>query len=228
MSIPLQYVYLIATIPLIIVWVLIFLYRRDLRKEMMAMSIIIGSASVITCYIWWTDDWWYPVTLTGTRVGIEEFILGFATGGIMSSIYEFIFRKTLYRKVVVPAHLALGTIVFLVLLTEVGRKLFSLSTFWASTIAMIFTASMMLIIRKDLVLNAIVSAVSMMVISGLFYASLIFLSPEWISITYKYPLSGIRLYNIPVEEFVFWFLAGFLFGPFYEYWKGEKLRKQRG
>lgn len=227
MSIPLQYVYLIATIPLSIVWIFIFLYRRDLRKEMMAMSIIIGIASVITCYIWWTDDWWYPVTLTGTKVGIEEFILGFATGGIMASIYEFIFRKTLYRKVAVSKHLALSTIVFLVLLTEAGRKFFSLSTFWASTIAMIVTASIMLIIRKDLVLNSIVSAVSMMIISGLFYLCLILLSPEWVDLTYKYPLSGIRLYGIPVEEFVFWFLAGFLFGPFYEYWKGEKLRKKR-
>jgi len=38
-------------------------------------------------------------------------------------------------------------------------------------------------------------------------------------------LSGHRITGIPVEEIIFWFLAGFLFGPFYEYWQGVRLRR---
>ena len=61
-------------------------------------------------------------------------------------------------------------------------------------------------------------------ISTFSYLLILVIHPDWIEITYSM-LSGERFIGIPIEELIFWFLAGLLFGPFYEYWQGEKLRK---
>src|SRR5205814_3685106 len=38
-----------------------------------------------------------PLSINGTRVGIEFFILGFSNGGIAAVIYEEFFKKRIYR-----------------------------------------------------------------------------------------------------------------------------------
>ena len=224
MEIPLNFVYLIATLPFVVIWGCMFFIRKDLRQEMLVMSFIIGTASVLTSYHWWTSDWWRPLTITGTRVGFEDFIIGFTSGGIMSSAYEFFFKKALYQKVKTFNHLGLITLMGLVFLTELLIKSFNVTTFYASSIAMMVVGIVMMTLRKDLLQNAFISALLMTGISVLFYATILCISPEWIQKTYLPTLSGITIIGVPAEEFVFWFLAGFLFGPFYEYWKGAKLR----
>src|SRR3989344_9364457 len=93
-----EFVYLVALTPFCLLWIFIFLKRKDLRKEMLVMSTMIGLMSAATSYYWWTVDWWQPLTITGTRVGIEDFILGFASGGIMVTIYETVFRRSVYKR----------------------------------------------------------------------------------------------------------------------------------
>ena len=63
----------------------------------------------------------------------------------------------------------------------------------------------------------------MLVVSISFYIIPVLFSREWIHHTYSFVLSGIRLVNIPIEEFIFWFLGGAFWGPFYEFWQGKKL-----
>ena len=41
----------------------------------------------------WTVDWWQPETVTGTRAGIEDAILGFTNGGLGAVLYEVVFKK---------------------------------------------------------------------------------------------------------------------------------------
>ncbi len=66
----------------------------------------------------------------------------------------------------------------------------------------------------------------MVVASLAFYYPIILLSPGWVETTYMLEkLSGILITGVPLEEFIFWFLAGVIFGPLYEYWQGERLRK---
>src|ERR1035437_8729952 len=90
MIIPDKYIYLLALIPFCLIWVFLFTKRKDLRKEMLSVSILIGILSVVTSYLWWTKDWWRPLTVTGTVVGIEDFTMGFASGVIISIIYNFL------------------------------------------------------------------------------------------------------------------------------------------
>jgi hypothetical protein len=94
---PLCYAYLAGSIVLFAIWLVFFLLRRDLHKEMLTMSVLIGVLSVLTGYVWWTVDWWKPPTITHTIVGVEDLVMGFAAGGIMAAAYEVLFRRHLYH-----------------------------------------------------------------------------------------------------------------------------------
>ncbi len=190
------------------------------------MSLLMGLISLATLYFWFTVDWWRPPTLLGTRISIEDFMVGFFPGGIMAVIYEVIFKKRLYKRK--PKHHVVGGVTLMVLLalvTEWMILVMNLTSFWASSISLISVAGLIVFLRKDLFFNALGSAVLMLIASLPFYYTIILLSPEWIDITYLPTLSGIRTMGIPIEELVFWFLAGLVWGPFYEYWQGERCRK---
>jgi len=220
-----KFVYIIALVPFCAVWIIIFIKRKDLRQEMLVMSLLIGILSVVTSYYWWTVDWWRPITMTGTRVGIEDFIMGFTTGGLMATLYEVVFKRALYKRKL--HHHISGGLTILFLLAQTTMWLFwgmSLTSFWASAIAMILVAVIMIFVRKDLLLNSLLSGVLMVFVSTLFYGTVLLISPEWIHQTYLSGLSGLNIFGIPIEEFIFWFMAGVVFGPFYEYWQGEKLK----
>lgn len=225
MSIPDKYIYLTALIPFLLIWVFIFIRRKDLRREIIFISLLASIFNVLSSYLWWTKDWWRPPTITGTVVGVEDMLLGFFCGGIMSVIYDLIFNKKYSKRAL--KHRPLNAYIFLIFSTSLMAWLFyrvGLTSFWSSTISMILFVIFMIYIRKDLFFNALVSGTAMMAISILFYIIIITLSNTWIDSTYLPSLSGFRIWNVPVEEFVFWFLAGMWIGPFYEYSLGKKLK----
>lgn len=195
---------------------------------MLTMSLMIGILSLVTSYYWWTTDWWRPLNVTGTKVGIEDFIMGFSTGGIMASIYEVVFKRGLYKRKL--HHHISGGLTILFLLAQTTMWLFwgvGFTSFWASTIAMTLVAFIMIFIRRDLFFTSIITGVLMVIVSSIFYYTIVFISPEWINHTYLLGLSGTRIIGVPIEEYIFWFFSGVVFGPFYEYWQGERLRLMR-
>lgn len=219
-------VYLFALLIPCLIWFLIFLKRKDLRREILLGSSSIGILSVLTSYLWWTTDWWKPLTITNTIVGVEDFLLGFFMGGIMSVIYSFILNNRYNKETTI--HNVKEAYLLVILMGGITSFLIgviNMTSFWSSTISMSLFVILILFLRKDLFFNSLFSGIFMVIISLSFYAIIIFISDTWISNTYIYELSGIRFFNIPIEEFVFWFLSGMWVGPFYEYCYGRKLRK---
>jgi len=220
-----KYAYLVGTIVFLIPWAILFFFRKDYRKEMIFMGFVVGIGSVITAYLWWTIDWWRPETITNTRVGIEDFLLGFSNGGIAAVLYESIFKKRLLKrieKVNDKGPLNIGLIIFFVIAFLFWG--FNVTSFWASTIAMMIAATCMLYTRKDLFLNALASGILMAIVSLPSYYVIIWLFPGFIHKAWMFQyLSGITLTGIPVEDLIFYFLFGFVIGPLYEYWHNKRL-----
>jgi len=223
--IPYRFTYLIGSVIFMIPWLILYLLRKDIRAEMLMMSILMAFASFITGYLFWTIDWWQPETITGTKVGIEDLILGFANGGVAAAIYEEIFKKHFSRrrhdknkiKLVI---LILFSIIFIFYLFYIIR----LTSFLASAIVMTLFGILILYLRRDLVLDAIVSGLLMAIVSIPVYLILEIVSPGWIDKTWLYSfLSEIKILGIPIEDLIFYFLAGFIAGPFYETWQGYRL-----
>jgi len=222
MNIPDKYVYLLATVPLFLIWLFLFIKRKDLRREILLIGLLGGIASVLTSYFWWTKDWWQPLTITGTTVGIEDFITGFTSGGIMAVIYSYVFGKT-YKNICPPPKPVSSFFVLLFLLCLTGYlfSVIGITSFWAITISLVLSIAFIVFVREDLFYNALFSGLAMMVISILSYLVIMYVSSTWIDNTYLDGLSGLRFLNVPVEEFIFWFLAGMWAGPFYEYAGGK-------
>ena len=93
----LKYAYLLGTIIFLIIWLILYLHRKDLRKEMIVMSMLVAILGMFSEYLWWTHDWWRPQTITGTTIGIEDLLLGFTNGGIAAVLYEELFKKRMYK-----------------------------------------------------------------------------------------------------------------------------------
>lgn len=193
---------------------------------MLFSGALIGIMSVATAYYWWTIDWWHPATITGTRIGIEDFIIGFFSGGIMAVAYAVILRRRLYKVKAKPVHV--GGLALLLLLGCLTSWLFwgvGITSFYSSTIAMSIAACALFWDRRDLIVDGLVSGALMVLISISFYTTIAYISPDWFQQSYHWQaLSGVLIGGVPIEEFVFWFLAGVLFGPFYEYVKSDGVR----
>lgn len=223
-----RYTYLISLLPLFVLWFRLYTWRKDMRREMLLMSVLLAFLSVITSYYWWSVDWWRPMTVTGTRVGVEDFLLGFGSGGIMAVVYEVIAGRRCSKRRA-RSHGWYGFFVVLLFLGCLTAWLFygvGLTSFYASTIALLVVAAVMYFIRRDLVVNGLITGLCALLLSVLCYATILLISPGWVDATYRFStLSGARIIGVPLEEFVFWFFAGLVFGPFYEFWKGIRLRR---
>ena|SRR3989338_5259915 len=92
------YFYFIWSLIFLAVWLVLFLKRKDLRTEMLLISTWFGSAGLVS-EATNIQDWWQPITITRTPVGLEDFIIGFAIGGVAAVIYEEIYKKKLKKSI---------------------------------------------------------------------------------------------------------------------------------
>ncbi len=224
--VPFECAYLLGTLILLFIWIFLYWWHKDTRREMLFFSLLTSVVSPITAYIWWTIDWWHPLTITGSRVGVEDIIIGFVSGGVATIIYSDVFKMKMSGKKAVkvgnlPLNIALGLFIIGILFWGFG-----MSSFLSSTVSMLVFGSIIVVFRKDLFVDAVMSGVLTVIAVLPFYYFLIYFSPGWIDMTYDLSLSGIKFTGIPVEELVFYFLFGFCVGPSYEYWKGRKLVKR--
>ena len=88
-----QYAYLIGNFligfPL---WLFLFIHRKDLRKEILISSLLIGILAPLWSP-WFIKDYWHPESLNFWRLGAGDFFYGFFFGGIANVIYEEIFGR---------------------------------------------------------------------------------------------------------------------------------------
>ena len=69
------------------IWIIFYFIRKDLRRIMIKISFVFGLAGILSELVY-IIDWWKPLTITGTSVGVEDFLIGFFT---MKSILMSIF-----------------------------------------------------------------------------------------------------------------------------------------
>ena len=219
-----SYGYLVALIPYSVIWLFCYVWRPDVRREMLWIGWFMAAASFITAYFWWTIDWWHPLTITHTRVGIEDLLLGFFSGGIMASVFHVFFREHLRK--IKHKHQKLvqgGAVVMFAIMALLVH--FGFTSFWASTYCMMIWLTIMLLYRPDLFRCSFISGLLMVICSIPGYAVALSYGHDAIRHIYDFRyLSGFLIGGIPIEEFVFWFLAGAIWGSTYEWMKGFRFK----
>lgn len=224
-----QYSYLIGDLVLFVIWLILYLWRKDTRKEMILTSIFFGFMGLIV-EATYGKDWWYPLTITNTLPGPESFLFGFFIAGIGAVIYCIVFNKKVQIKKVSKKQnkkrnlhfaefLSLGIIIFFLTV-----YLTPLNSFYSSIPAFLIPLLIIWIKRKDLIMNSILSGILLMLISFFAYIIPELINPGWIASAWTMEnLSSILILKIPIEDLLWFFLVGLGIGPLYEYWQEGKL-----
>ncbi|MBM3233077.1 hypothetical protein FJZ18_02835 [Candidatus Pacearchaeota archaeon] len=230
-----EYTYLIFVLLFAALWMILYFWRRDIRSEMTFMSVLFGFAGPIgeTAHI---QDWWQPLTITGTKIGLEDFLIGFFIGGVAASIYEEVFKKKLRPRKISEKRAKFENYHFILHLALFGALFFGsfyllgVHSFYSCIIAFVFGISTIWIHRKDLILDSLFSGALMLVIGSILYFVLEIFTPGFIRELWYLPdywFSTLFL-GIPIAEYIGYFLAGAYIGPLYEFWKERRIAVFRG
>ncbi|HVY01237.1 MAG TPA: lycopene cyclase domain-containing protein [Candidatus Nanoarchaeia archaeon] len=222
-----QYTYAYMGLIFLIIWLILYLWREDTRKQMISISFIFGFAGV-GADILYTQDWWSPLTLTNTRIGFEAFIVGFCIAGIATVIYEDLFKKRIRKRKNVNKEKVFAKelkITLLMLFLFFGTfYFFNLNSFIATIITLSVPTLIIYLKRKDLIIDSIVSGFLMLFIAFIVYSLLELITPGWVEEFWHFTnVPNFIFLNMPLDDMIWYFLTGMLIGPLYEFWYETKL-----
>ncbi|MDP2672800.1 MAG: lycopene cyclase domain-containing protein [Nanoarchaeota archaeon] len=225
-----KYTYLIGSLIALIVWTFFFTYRKDTRREMLTLSLLFGIVGIFAEYLY-IQDWWRPLTITGTAIGIEDFLFGFSVGGVFAVAYEEIFKKRLkIKKKTKKQNIKrdiqfIFSIILILFIFAIIYLISGINSFVLTILIFLTGIFIILIKRKDLIKDSLFSGLIALGLSVVVYQIIYAITPGFFDEFWLYENIGrITLLKIPLEELVWFFLAGAFIGPLYEYWKGAELK----
>ena len=224
-----SYSYLIGTLAIGVFWVHFFFVRPDLRSPMLKLSFLFGIGGVLSEFIYVTD-WWSPTTVTGTKVGIEDFLFGFFFSGAVAMCYEVLLKKTHVKRGPYKQYFRFRYIALIISAVFFGSTLIAqLHSFLATVLAFGICTLLILSLRKDLIFNAALSSLFACLLAFVFFGVPEFLTSGWITHAWSMDtLSGGYIFFIPREDFIWFLMAGAFIGPLYKYWKNYHLKQTEG
>jgi hypothetical protein len=157
---------------------------------------------------------------------ISALIFGFTFGGIAAVTFEIFFHQKL-NTVAHPHRIHLNWLIFGPIVFALGILLLKLPFANAISLGFFIQALILIILRKDLLWDAVISGVFIGLMYVLFYYLFFTVIPGQLNTLWFSDLSGISLFGLPVEEIVAIFTFGLLWGPIYEGTKGYKLRDEK-
>lgn len=212
-------------IAFLVLWLGFYLIRPDLRKEMITSSLL-GSLFLLLAT---TLNQIYILFLEPKAVRdliVESFLLSFGMSGVAAVLYEVLIRKHLAPEPLSHRHqliwLALSPLATVLLILGSG-----LSLALSILIGLILALTILLIVRVDLIWDALLSGLFL----GATYLLILLAGPRlppggllkyWL----LDEVSGLTLSGLPIEEIVVVFFFGALLGPLYEALKGFRLRSK--
>jgi len=222
-----QIAYLFFTSLFLIPWIILFILRKDIRKEMLWASIITAIGGLFCEKYWYTADWVNPTTITNTTVGIEDLLMGFGVGGIGAVIYKEVLKRDEYKPKVYKYHwLFILPIIFGFFIADVMFRQFGLFSFYSNVIGFSFIFCLIFLFRKDLLQEGLIGGVSLVIVTLPIYWITFKFFPEW---RFQYwrelNISGADFLGIPYEDLIWWFIVGVNLAIVYDFNYGLKLRK---
>lgn len=223
------YLYLSWTLVFLLIWGVFFLIRKDLRIEMLFISTLFGVGGILSQQTH-IQDWWQPITITGTPLGIEDFLIGFAIGGIASVVYAVVYRK---KYTISVARVSLKrSYAFLAGFAMLFLGLFYLagvSSFYAAITAYSAGIVFMFFARPDLIRMSVVSGMLMVLLGSITYYLLFLPYPNYVREFWYLPEAwyATLVFGVPLGEYLWYFLTGAFIGPLFEFIENIKTQPVR-
>lgn len=228
-----KYSYLIFASAFILPWFFIFVRRKDLRQEMLLASIIGVLIAPPFQYFWYTVDWWQPITITGTRVGIEDLILGFTNVGIAAAFYEMTFHKSVKRidRSVISGKFLFRLIKMLIIsigVMIIATNFLGIHSFYGNIIGLATGSIYMLVKRRDLLHESVWTAILMTALTFPAYWLALVTNPSWVEQAWlPHIFTEVKLIYVPIGDIIWYAASGFFTGGLFEYLTGQKLVSKR-
>ena len=210
---PYSYAYLVLCLLLGIVWLSLYLLRKDLRRRQLFVSLFTAPVA-ITQVLWFYHDYWRPqylweMNIYGVSFGAENVLFCFFIGGIGAVLYEVVFQQK-YRSGRARYWETLGLIVATIFLYILFHAA-GIVSIVASSLSLVTTSLVMIAIDKNLRTDWFLNAICMFVLITMMYLIWFALYPGlvekfWVSSA----LSGIQPFGIPVEELT-WYVSWAMF-----------------
>lgn len=221
--------WLVFSLILFVIWLIIFLFRKAVRKEMLWASIFTAPFGLTE--LLFVPEYWNPPSLFNlaakTGFDIESFIFCFAVGGIGAVIYEYFFKVKHKKMSKHEMHghkyhlLALFSPVFVLFLLYF---LTELNPIYSASISMLIGGIAAILCRHDLKKKILFGGVLFLVLYFLFFLSFNLIYPGAVSQIWNLnAISGILILGIPLEELLFAFTFGLMWSSVYEHIKGYEL-----
>lgn len=221
--------YLLGSLFLLLIWFLIFIYQKKLRKEMLLVSLLITPAALSE--VFFVPGYWLPDTIFNPKLSVEDFIFSFAVGGIIAVIYELLMRGKVKHQRLCNCFngealhgfiLAIGfAAIFL------SYFLLRINFMYAVYIGIVVDIALIVIIRPDLTKKVIYSGLIFGLLYFIFFSMFSYFIPGFIKHWNFAHLSGIIIFNVPLEEILWAIGVGGLLGPIYEYLLSIRLIERR-
>lgn len=225
------YAYLVGDIIFGAIWLILFLLRKDLRKEMISLSLI--GAVFFPFALIYLPDYWYPdhiIHSDALPLGIEDFLFAFLIAGIGAVLYEAAFGKShLLCECRRKNPKGLTAITAAAVIVLLGFTFwFGLNSIYSSYVSFAIIFGYIVYFRKDLFWQALMSGFSVGLVMFLFYQIWIRLYPGIIQHWWKLEnISGILIFGTPLEEIIWGFSWGLVGGTIYEFVKGIKVADKK-
>lgn len=222
-----MYEYLIGSLLFAAVWLILYIIRKDLRKQMIFASLLCMPLGLLE--IFFIPWYWNPQRLFNLNPAIESLLFCFVVGGIAAVLYEVALKKHLIKarekRTETKKHLyALAGVIILSMI--LFSFIFKKDLIYTGIISMALGALTIMISRKDLIKETILGGILFLIVYFiLLYILNTFIFPDMIAKTWNLEhLWGITFLKIPLEEILWAWTFGSLWAPIYEDVKGYTLR----
>lgn len=230
-----QYVWLIWSLIILVLWTIIYLLKKDFRKIMLPVSLatmLFGFTEPL-----FVPGYWSPPTLFDlaqkSGFDIESFIFSFSIGGIGAILYRMVFpvlelRMNMEEKnnrrhrlhtyiLMVP--------VFVFLLLSITTPL---NHIYCGIIALFTGALVTLYCRPDLKGKIWIGGLLFMLLYFFYFGSILLFFPGYVKAHWNLPaLTTVLVFGIPLEEFFFAFTFGMYWSGLYEHINWNKIVKHK-
>ena len=223
-----KYSYLGYSLIFVLVWIVFYILRPDLRRRMLIFSLIITPTGPLSEF-WFLRDYWRRPTITGYPISIEDAIFAFAIGGIAYGIYKIVFNMAAVQSQDQPrrAWLVIAFFIITFLPLVILTDGFHVNSIFSSALSLLLIAILTWMLRPDLLKPSILSGILIALLFFLVYKTMQVIFPGAIEYwCMGCNPSGIRISGINLEELLWDFAWGLAGSTMVEVVTGEELQKR--
>jgi hypothetical protein len=224
MLIPYEYAYFFGVLYLAALWLFLYWRMPQHRKTMIFFGLSLSWLGVMAEHIWFLKEWWHPPTITGTRIGIEDFLASVTHLTLPALLYKYVFGRDSDEISLDASSVKLFLKKFLSLGVALMALFFLLHVFLGATSPNVFVTCLAVgslwvsIIRRDLIIPGFLTGVLLVGVVFVMYSLGGIFSPGVVEAIWdKAVLPGVSVLGVPVEDYLFYFFWGWLGGVVYEY-----------